>query len=286
MWRRTTGQTVDGVVTVDPVALSYVLRATGGITHPDGEVLDAETLVQQLLVDTYRDESDPLGPDKFFAGAAVAAFRALAAGIGEPRALLDAGAQAVLERRLSVWSAHPQEQEQITGTPLDGALLSGGHDDAVGVFLDNTSGWKTDTFLRTSVSTPSVTCADGRVTMDVRLRLTSTLPADPADLPRYVVGDGSTGVPVGSMRMRVSVYAPVGGSVDQIRRDETFLGPQGTTIAGRQARVMTQTLVPGQTATYVFTISAPARGDVVPLWSTPTTSSPGLTAVTTGCPAG
>jgi hypothetical protein len=283
MWRRTTGQTVDGVVAVDPVALSYVLRATGDVTHPSGEVLSADSLVQTLLFEAYERQSDPSDSDAFFAGAAGAAFDALSQGRGEPAALIDALRQATDERRLSVWSAHPEEEEEIIGTAVDGSLFDGGHDDAVGVFLDNSSGWKTDTFLRSSVTMESMRCAEGRVSMDLRLELASALPADASGLPRYVVGDGSTGVPVGSMRMRVSVYSPVDGSIDQVRRGDEFIGASGTTISGRQMQVMTQQLAAGETATYRFTISAPEGGPDIPVWTTPTTSSAGLTRVPLQC---
>src|SRR5690606_22001684 len=36
MWRRATGQEVDGVIATDLVALSYVLAATGPVSGPDG----------------------------------------------------------------------------------------------------------------------------------------------------------------------------------------------------------------------------------------------------------
>ncbi len=283
MWRRTSGHTVDGVVAVDPVALSYVLRATGEVTHPSGEVLDADTLVQTLLFEAYERQEDPSDSDAFFAGAAASAFAALSQGRGEPAALIDALQQATEERRLSVWSAHPEEQEQISGTAVDGSLFAGGHDDAVGVFLDNSSGWKTDTFLRSTVTMESTRCAEGLVTMELRLDLASALPADVSGMPEYVVGNGSTGVPVGSMRMRVSVYSPVGGSVDQVRRGESFIGASGTTIAGRQMQVMTEELAAGQTATYRFTVSGPQGGADIPVWTTPTTSSSGLTHVPLRC---
>ncbi|WNB85174.1 DUF4012 domain-containing protein [Cellulomonas sp. ATA003] len=193
MWRQATGQSVDGVVLVDPVALAYVLDATGDVRHPDGDVLTPDTLVQTLLLDAYAEQSDPQESDAFFAAAASATFEALAAGAGDPADLIDALMRATDERRLSVWSTHPEEQGLITGSAIDGALLTGGHDGAVGVFLDNTSGWKTDTFLRSDVSVENARCDGGELTMDVALTLTSTLPADADDLPYYVVGDGSTG---------------------------------------------------------------------------------------------
>ena len=42
MYRRRTGTTVDGVIAADPVALSYLLRATGPITLSSGASMTAE----------------------------------------------------------------------------------------------------------------------------------------------------------------------------------------------------------------------------------------------------
>ena len=40
MWRQHTGQRIDGVVSVDAVSMSYLLRATGPVKVPDGIELD------------------------------------------------------------------------------------------------------------------------------------------------------------------------------------------------------------------------------------------------------
>lgn len=285
IWRESTGQSVDGVLTADTVALSYLLRATGDIPHPDGSVLTADTLVQQLLFDAYARYPDPDDSDVFFAGAAAAVFDRLASGAADPVALVDGLRRAAGERRLSVWSAHAEEQSVIRGTAVDGALLSGGHDDAVGVFLDNASGWKTDTFLRTELTVESATCADGVATLELRLDLASDVPADVGSLPFYVVGDGSGGtrVPPGHIRQRVSVYSPVGGDVAAVRRGERTVGGVETRMAGRDVQVVTETLAPGDRASFTITVSGPAAGERIPLWSTPTTQRPGMASVPSPC---
>ena len=285
IWREHSGQDVDGVITADTVALSYLLRATGDIPHPDGSLLTADSLVQQLLFDAYARYPDPDQSDVYFAGAAAAVFDRLASGAADPVALIDGLGQAATERRLSVWSVHPQEQDVIRGTAVDGALLSGGHDAAVGVFLDNGSGWKTDTFLTSDLTVESATCERGTVTLHLRLDLASTMPADLTGLPFYVVGDGggTTGVPPGVIRQRVSVYAPVGGAVEAVRRGEATVGGVRTTLAGRDVHVVTANLAPGESSTLRLTVSGPAAGAEIPLWSTPTTQRPGLATVASPC---
>ena len=115
---------------------------------------------------------------------------------------------------MSVWSVHPEVQDRIAGSAVDGALLSGGHDDAVGVFLDNGSGWKTDTFLTTDLTVESARCDGGTA----HARPAPRPHLDPAGRRRlaarstwWATAAGSTGLPPGVIRQRVSVYSPVGG---------------------------------------------------------------------------
>ena len=46
MWAEQTGTFVDGVIAIDPVALSYILGAVGPITMPDGEVISKDNVVE------------------------------------------------------------------------------------------------------------------------------------------------------------------------------------------------------------------------------------------------
>ena len=46
LWAQQSGMNVDGVVAIDPVALSYVLGAVGPVTMPDGEVVTKDNVVE------------------------------------------------------------------------------------------------------------------------------------------------------------------------------------------------------------------------------------------------
>ena len=59
MWRRQNGADVDGVIAVDPVALSYLLRATGPVSLPSGDELTSENILPLLLDEVYRRYADP-----------------------------------------------------------------------------------------------------------------------------------------------------------------------------------------------------------------------------------
>ena len=46
MWAQQSGMNVDGVIAIDPVALSYMLGAVGPVTMPDGEVVTKDNVVE------------------------------------------------------------------------------------------------------------------------------------------------------------------------------------------------------------------------------------------------
>src|SRR5262249_49345072 len=46
LWAQQTGMNVDGVIAIDPVALSYVLGAVGPTTMPDGERITKDNVVE------------------------------------------------------------------------------------------------------------------------------------------------------------------------------------------------------------------------------------------------
>ena len=87
-WERNFDEQVDGVVSFDPVMLSYLLAGTGPVTVAGTEV-SGSNAIDLLLHETYQR----LGPDEqdaFYAEVARLAFEKLAAGEGDPRTVLEA----------------------------------------------------------------------------------------------------------------------------------------------------------------------------------------------------
>ncbi|KGM09306.1 DUF4012 domain-containing protein [Cellulomonas bogoriensis] len=271
MWHAAGGRAVDGVLALDPVALSHVLRATGPVTLEDGTVLDAGGVVEHLLLDTYVDLTDPSEADEHFARAASAVFDAVARG---GAGLVGAVGEAAGERRVAVWSAHPAEQALLSGSAMAGDFLSGGAPTAPGLFLEDATGGKLATFLDTRVD---AACGSGGV--QVTLRLASTLAPELARvLPPYVVGFGVTGVEPGTARHNVLVYAPEGAHVQRVERDGIAVGVQHVHVRGRDVVRLTSVLPPGADEEWTVTLGGL---EAVPtqVWTTPTPSSPGLVPV-------
>lgn len=255
MWRQQHGTEVDGVIAVDPVALSYLLTATGPVSLPSGDVLTSENTVPLLLDEVYRRYSDPKQQDAFFQSATSAVFGALAAGDLEPRALVEALDRSGRERRLLVWSADSQEQAVLDGSTLQGGLPgSGDGATTLGVYVNDGTGSKMDYYMR--LGTATTWCSDGTAMLRVTLRNDAP---DPATLPEYVTGGGAYGVPPGHTLTGVYVYLPTGA----LLQDNTVTGdadPSGFVRAqdrGHEVLKWSVRVAPGQSATLDLTVATP-----------------------------
>lgn len=276
IWQRSTGEVVDGVVATDPVAVKFLLSATGAITAPGGVELRADNLLGVLLHDSYLSMTDPAVADEFYTGVAATVFRAVGSGQGDSRGVVEQLAKAGEERRLRIWSAHPDEQALLAPTSLSGGFLSGTDDAAAGVFLNDGTAGKLDYFLTTTYAVESMTCGtDGAPgSAVVRLDLAYDPPADITEYPRYVTGYHGDALPTGWVQTNVTVYSPVGGSIAEQRLDDGFVGGLDATEAGRAVSVLTSRLAPGGRATYRFTF--PVTASSLDVWTTPTLTSPGF----------
>jgi hypothetical protein len=215
MWQDRDGMAVDGVVSIDPVALGYLLSATGPISLASGIELTSDNAAQVLMSDVYSLYPGAVEQDAFFAEATGKIFSAMTSGSADGLSLLQALGQAADENRVHVWSNRPQEQRLISSTPLAGEVPESSKDHtAFGVYFNDATGAKMDFYVDGAIAIASAVCRnDGRPNFEVRVSLSSSAPADAGfALPEYVTGGGEYGVVPGNVRTNVFVYAP-GGSV-------------------------------------------------------------------------
>jgi Protein of unknown function (DUF4012) len=273
------------VFATDPVALSYLLRATGPVDMPEGEALTADNAVRILLSEAYAKYPDPAKQDEYFAKAARAIFEALIKGQGDPKAMISELARAAGERRLLLWSNDQAEEQALSGTVLEGRLPTDTADDpTVGVFLNDGSGGKLSYYLTQAAELSVGDCADdGNRELHLKLTLGSTAPT--GNLPDYVTGLALSGDKYTS-RTNVMIFSPTGGGVV----GATLNGKEvefGTGLErDRGVAVLTVDLPPGTSKTYDVTIQPgvlpEGGGSVHPrLWATPGVR-PWQTAVTAG----
>lgn len=294
MWLRETGVSVDGVLSLDPVSLSYLLEATGPITLPTGEQLTSENAVPLLLNEVYARYPDPRDQDAFFAATAAVVFQTIADGAADPAALVQALARAGSERRLFVWSANPDEQAILDGTTIQGGLpVTDESRTQFGVYLNDGTGSKMDYYTQADTSlgwcAPSTVFGndlrpgeylreDPVATLTVTLQ--SAAPADAAtSLPPYITGGGSYGVPPGVTRTVAYLYLPSGSevvsSVSGVDRSATVFGTG--THDGRDVLIWETFLNPGEAATATIQVRTP-QTPILEALMTPTIGGTGMIA--------
>jgi hypothetical protein len=240
----------------DPVALSYLLKATGPIAMPAGPPLSADKAVKRLLSDSYAEFPEPAKQDAFFAGAARAVFAALIAHHGDPRAMFSGLTRSTSERRLLLWSSHPEEQAELAGTVLGGVLpTDDGAHPTVGVFLNDGSGAKLSYYLTHKAQLSVGQCLeDHSVELDLKVTLGSTAPK--SGLPSSVLGLGLSGAPY-TVRTNLMVYSPAGGSLVGTMIDGQPVDAGFGVERERAVGVITVDLPPGVTKTIDVILMTP-----------------------------
>lgn len=255
MWRLQFGEQVDGVLSIDPVALSYLLRATGPITLPTGDVLSAENAVQLLLTDVYARYPETEAQDLFFASAAASVFSAVAGGSADPIALIKALAEAGEERRVLVWSSEDGEQAILADTTLAGGLpASDPTAQRFGLYFNDATAAKMGPYLEVQTALGQATCRnDNRPNYALEVTFTNTAPADAAtSLPRYVTAGGTFGVAAGNIKTIVSAYGAPGMENLGLTRDGVAVPYLPATDATHPVSTVTIELAPGETSTVRF----------------------------------
>lgn len=266
MWERTTGQRVDGVISIDPVALSYVLDATGPVKITSPEVLSlaenklptelsGDNVVATLLSDVYASIEEPELQDAYFAGVASEIFAAFSNGMSNAQALSKGLTRGTEEGRISVWSGVEAEQSLISKYALSGSITGPSVSPAqFGVYFNDGTGAKMDYYVKRTVQLIKECPKDGYEQTTIRVTSTNTAPADAAtSLPAYVTGNGVFGVPPGSVQTNIVAYGPVQAQVETAKMDgqKTEFAPYFHDT--RPVGVLAIRLAPGESKTVDFT---------------------------------
>lgn len=299
IWESKTGQRVDGVIAVDPVALSYVMGATGPVTNPELQALargglpaelTSANVVKTLLADVYNYLERPAQQDVYFAEVARQVFSELSAGKADATDLIEGLTQGVREGRIKVWSAYESEQsvlyENQIGGAIDGPSVSPSE---FGVYFNDGTGAKMDYYVRRTAQLVRDCTADGYQQVRVRVTSTNTAPQDAAtSFPQYVTGGGSFGVPAGSVQTNIVAYGPVQAQVETVTVDgrKTEFAPH--IHSNRPVGVYAVRLAPGESKTLEFTFRKIVQSTEPKLVVTPTVQSVKdviLTTENSTCPA-
>lgn len=255
------GETVDGVIALDPVALSYVLGATGPVTLNDGEVISAGNVVELTMSTAYvRFANDSSARKKYLQDIASAVVEKMTGSIQSPRQLIEALGKAAGEGRISVWSASPADQKLLEETPLAHVVPD---DEApyAQVIVNNLAGNKMDYYLEREIEYVADGCDGDMRNSTITVRLTNTatdrpLPDDVAGL----VGLGETiklDAPRGTMVSSVRVLATKDSRLISINSNGERTSAITHLENGHPSFEIQVAIPPGQTAELTFRLSEP-----------------------------
>lgn len=224
---------LDGVISLDPVAMSYLLRGTGPI-QVMGRTLTADNAVDELLSRPYL-ELDPTQQDELFAAAAREIFDAMTGDLADPLAFVKGVGRAADEGRLLVAPFDGEERGELAGTRVLGELPGeDGETPHVDIGLNDATASKMSYYLRYGADIRAESCHGSTQTLRGSMSLSQSIPpSEAAQLPDSVTGGGKYGNDPGDQLVFVRIYGPYGGTVESIRMDGRALDPRIVDLDGR-----------------------------------------------------
>lgn len=275
MWRQETGEIVDGVIATDPVALSYILKAVGPVTMPDGERITAENVVdltESTAYERFADNND--ARKRYLETIAARVVERMTGSISNPQALLNGLGRAVSERRIAVWSSNQNEQVLLETTPL-AHVVPETEAPFAHVFINNLGGNKLDYYLQRKIEYRANTCEGERRDSRVTVTLKNALP--PGDYTNYVAGmfDNPINAPFGTNLTDLTLLSTEGSRLKKVTVDGR---PLFAFVSSERGHPMFSVQIPipqGQSIEVIFELDEPAvsgepQVPIQPLRDTPT----------------
>jgi hypothetical protein len=210
-YMRATGQSIDGVINVDPLALSYVLSVLGPIhVPPYPQTVSATNTL--LNLNYIINEARPGDPGKAYLapfGRAV-----VEATVTTPRSkwasLAAALERAALEKHIVLWFTNSQLESLVQSAGIGGVLRPGGPGSPLLVADSNLSGTKGDLFVQRRFDLSASVGADGHVVDRLALTYHNPSVSSPAD-EALLSNSG------GLYEDYVRVYMPPGSYFDDLQ---------------------------------------------------------------------
>ncbi len=249
LWKKQFGEQLDGVVAVDPSALSYVLQATGPITLKSGEVITSENVVAETLQKAYkRYETNNDARKQYLVDIMNAAAAKITSGQFSKVGMAKAIKRGLIENRILMYSRDKAAEVELASVRLGGYLTTTPNNEFRAV-IQNIDASKLDYYLQKTVTIESKSCKNIQQTQ-VRVKLTNTLKTGKG-LPAYVLTRADKGKPAklvtGQHRFKLFIYGPTDAKLVSVLRENRTNGlGGGSTERGRPIYVADVDLAPGQ----------------------------------------
>lgn len=258
IWQKTMGQTVDGVISIDPVVLSYMLRATGPVEIVDGQQLTSDNAVKVLLSDAYeRFGSDGVAADRYFAAVAGGVFATVVGGAWDPLAMVEQLTLAASEQRVFLWFPRSEEEAMAADLGVSGAVATNNDEGLeLGIFVNDAGYDKLSYYLSSDIQ---VSCDSTARTITTAITVKSSVPS--SSLGGYTLSwrAPSLGIANTSMLLDILYLAPPQSTItvsDPATSDLDGWDRSGVE-QGREGASRTIVLPMGETRTITYTSTIP-----------------------------
>ena len=211
-WEARGEDPADGVVSIDAVAMSYILGAIGPVQTPAwNQPITAANVSDVLGRATFAlPDEDPSNAVQ--SALAEAVWEAFLGRTPQARPFGAAIARAARERHLQIYSVHPDEQASLQEIGAAGRLPESRNPLLVTWF--GASDARTGYFAEKDVEYVAKLSSDGSAEVTVTASLQNLAPNGP---PSILLGSAGADAPVGSYHAFVNLYLPRGAQVLDVR---------------------------------------------------------------------
>jgi hypothetical protein len=257
MWKRKTGQQLDGAIALDPRALSYLLDVTGPTFLPDHTKISGDNVVTLTQKEVYvRFAHDRQARKRYLDDIARVVAKKLVSTRHSPLDLLKAAGKGAQEQRVLLWARDQSVEKKLSSLPLAGVVPPTTAPYA-GVAIVNTLGSKLDYYMHASLAYTRSGCGSTR---SVTAKITITNNAT-SGLPSFVYGlIYRPGYPhhVGTNRLAVYYYASSGAKLTSITNGGAAVQPVLGSELGHPVVKVSLTIPKGATRTLELHLTEPS----------------------------
>lgn len=257
---RHAGIAADGLISLDPMALSYLLEVTGPVEVPEiPEAITADNVVDWTLNRLYLlyGEDNPERKEQLSTIADAVWSRLLSDGHVDMEKVARALGRAASERHLVVYSSHPEEQQLLEQVGIAGSV-----EDSAGDYLmlvgQNFGQNKMDYYISRNIVYTGVLTTDGDLDGEVEVTVTNHAPPG-VEISPHVGGEpAKTGRASGVAHTFFSLFVPERVQLRTVLRDgvETS-GFQNSTELGKRRLSTLVTVAPGEAQKLSFKYHLP-----------------------------
>jgi hypothetical protein len=256
MWKARTGESVDGVIAIDPIGLKSLIEVSGPVVV-DGKLITKDNVVEETLLQSYLDYGPDAGSGPTNGNVqrrerssvvARAIVDQLDAKGWDVAKLVDDLQHAAQGRHVLAWSSKPEQQRGWEAAGVSGQLRA----DSLLLAVQNRAGNKLDQFLHVSAAFEHAP-ATGGSQVTVHIHIENQTPA--TGLNEFVEGPYDSTFVAGEYSGILSVNIPGVSRAIQLTGGGKIVaaGPDGPTrVVGTEIQ-----LFRGDTKDYTLTFQIP-----------------------------